>query len=149
MALLLFMGHLEMWFIHEIIQQYLLYIILQLPHLRNMKLVKEDFKGKSTPTIQKVPSYMWLNQISYSPPNNPEYRRKIAKSLFGWTHQDWCSNDKFHSPYLPGCQDSKRYDLLHNRGGLNKVYCVCRHCGEGMEWLHERFCRGFKVPRES
>ena len=117
---------------------------LQLSHLRNLPIKRENFTGKSTPIIRKVPSYMWSNQVSFKPPKNPVYRMQIARTIFGWAHMDWCDNDTFHSPYLPNSKDTNGYDYVHTRNKTLVRYCLCRHCGERMGWLHEKFCKGFK-----
>ena len=115
---------------------------LQLPHLRNMQIKRENFRGLSTPNIRQIPSYMWANQVSFNPPMNPVYRMRMARKLFGWTHMEWCDNETFHSPYLPLSKDTTGYDYLHNRNKTEVRYCRCRHCGERMSWLHEKFCEG-------
>ena len=115
---------------------------LQLPHLRNFQIKRENFRGKSTPNIRQIPTYIWANQVSYNPPKNPVYRMRIARKIFGWTHMDWCDNESFHSPYLPILKDTIGYDYLHNRNKTVVRYCRFKHCGERMGWIHEKYCKG-------
>ena len=106
---------------------------LQLPHLRNFLIKRENFNGKGTPFIKKIPSYMWFNQLAFIPPRDPVYRKQIARKIFGSTYLDWCSNEGFHSPYLPSSNDTNGYDLIHNR---NKTWSDIASADiVGKEWV--------------
>ena len=66
---------------------------MHLPHLKGFIFVKPNFLGRNCPNIQQIPSYMWFNLTSFGPPNKKEFRNKIAKKIFGWSHSEWCRTE--------------------------------------------------------
>ena len=51
---------------------------IQLPHLKGMIFNKKDLKGKDLkPSFEEIPSYMWMNRISYRPPTEKNLRKKL------------------------------------------------------------------------
>ena len=53
-------------------------IVVQNPVLKVFCKILQARLAPRMENIQLVPSYMWYNQTSFGPPNNKEYRKKIA-----------------------------------------------------------------------
>ena len=72
--------------------------------------IKDTPKNTEYMTIDLIPSYMWSTRCIEKLPNNPGYRKKIAMDIFGWNHQQYCTNENFHVPYL-----HKNHDMVSFR----------------------------------
>ena len=128
---------LSVWFNEALFDKF--WLNLQLPHLKGMIFDKKDLKGKDLkPYFEEIPTFMWMNRISYRPPTEKNLRKKIALEIFGWEHSDLCSNKKFHVPYLHG-DGTGAYDYSHDNR-KTREYCTCEVCGDKMTWNHKLFC---------
>lgn len=105
---------------------------IQLPHVKGFIFNKPNFHGRSEANIKKVPSYMWLGLTSQLPPNDPDYRKKVGMSIFGWEHQYYCTKEKFHSPYLTKRDDGEGYEHMCETVIEEKICCICKVCDNRM-----------------
>ena len=66
----------------------------------------------------------------------------MALEVFGWNHDQYCNNEKFHVPYLLLRVRNGGFDFAHDNGKI-KVYCKCKICGDdSMGYNHNLRCYG-------
>ena len=82
---------------------------MQLPHLKGHILEKLDFKQRLEPIIPKTATYIGTGRVSYQPPWEGKYRKKLALECFSWEHRDYCENGNLHIAYL-GNKNDGGYD---------------------------------------
>ena len=111
---------------------------LQLPHLKGLVFPKPENGGQRWKAVEKVPSYMWSNEVAHLP-KSYQHRRKVANMQLGWGHFDLCANQTFHRPYLLENQDLT-WDFTGTKAKEVITYCICVGCGEKMQWNHHRYC---------
>lgn len=131
---------------------------IYLPHLESQVMqrhidehtnsVTERIKElKSVENISEIPSYLWYNR-TFAVPNKPKFRRKLMLDISGWNHREFCSNRKFHVPYLHKKDSSYQYENMRDTTKQKKS-CICSICGDKeIGFNHHFFCSGYKeIPK--
>ena len=106
----------------------------------NKNISTHNQESKMSIHMSQIPSYLWFNRTLHDIPKRSNLRRKLMLDIFGWNHRYYCSNKKFHFPYLHLKENSKQYDFMHDNA-KHKTYCSCLLCGEQqISFNHHCFC---------